>query len=132
METTKADASGDLKKEDKKDVPVSDERIAEIVAQTLNKALGIEEEKKQEPVTLEDRIAKAVGSALEPLLKKADPARSKPRFVDGSKKEEKALTSEDANKLAKSITAGSREEKEASILALFKDSARTQAEQMTN
>lgn len=128
METTKAEPTGDLKKEDKKETPVTDERIAEIVTQTLNKALGVEP-KKEEPATLEERIAKAVGSALEPLLQKADPSRNRPRATTTvEKKDETKLTPEKAVELAKAAKSGDR----SAVLEMFKDSARQQAEQMVN
>jgi phage head maturation protease len=120
MQTTKeaAEKTDDLKK----DAPITDEKIAEIVAATLNKALGVEEKKAEEPKSLEERIAKAVAAAIEPLTK-SDPRQPRPRFVAPA---ETKQTPEDAQKLAKSARNGNRE----AVTQMFAETARQQMEQM--
>jgi len=110
----------------KADAPVTDEKIAEIVASVLAKAMGQEEKKPEVPLTLEEKIAKAVEGAIAPLMKSADPTQKRPRYVE--KSDAGDMTEEDRDKLAKSARGGNRE----AIAKLFANTSKQQAEQMVN
>jgi hypothetical protein len=121
MQQTKTVTTDNLNKSDAK---TEEQMIADAVTSALHKALGIEAEK---PLTQEEKIAKAVSAALEPLLNKAAPGAAKPTFGKPAGGEEKPLTDAEREELAKKAAAGDRD----AVTKMFKATAAQQLSQRT-
>jgi hypothetical protein len=130
MPSTKTVATTDLNKSADKsatDQPAKpaksqDEMITETVTAALNKAFGIEPEKE---LTLEEKVAKAVNAALEPILAKTAPNAARPVFGAKPSAEEKPLTDAERADLAKRAAAGDRD----AVTAMFKSQSAQQLNQ---
>lgn len=108
MQSTKsATADPEKEKMEKKDTRTEEQVISDAVTAAMNKAMGIEPEKV---LTLEEKVAKAVTTAIETAMQKANPNQPKPRFTSkATSSEEKELTEAELADLAKRASAGDRD-----------------------